>query len=642
MGGTGDASGGHSWYQRALHLLQYEKEDGDGQFTQRFGTGGTWFHRSGMTDPKHVCPCPHKFKCCSKNPDNPGTACGWLFESFEGGIGYHNGLRARTPKWYVGDSVACYTAYTSSNMFNQGDYRPHACSWADSDPNHKRAMGLIQLSNRLMLIPDGQTFEREGMMGIANVRTPFGKINASDSRNFWTVLLDTENYAGPTAYFLPEFWGLRENKETEAFKDFSNVPLLAMGGPAWECQAMQQIIDGGVHKIGKMSMPYHDGRSVLWMGQRAHDDADITEPLEKAISSGKLDPYQLLANGRPMAGSCNRVDKPISFGDAATWGTSSNTRDGNGDCVWSVKVANSSCPSNGQCDLPQYYKSKNPVDPSKASSTLRKARFPTESNPKTAAYDALKTSPAGGCRDSPGPAAQTLYCAKTVDDTWLAYRWYRFVDQPGLQQLKLTEVERNFMQSRVEALHKMVTSPVSQWINGRQVRAEGMARMDPAAIATPPKNLEHGYVPIMLYQGYDKPAECSNVPPSPTPVPQPVPVPTPVPTPQPTPVPTPVPTPRPTPSPTPSPSGLEPVPGMQGVKQRCAANKPAGNLLKKGHASPVSDCAESCRKTASCNYVSFNSVTGGCWFFQACGSVDEGEAWAYTWDTYHVPAHEIV
>ena len=52
---------------------------------------------------------------------------------------------------------------------------------------------------------------------------------------------------------------------------------------------------------------------------------------------------------------------------------------------------------------------------------------------------------------------------------------------------------------------------------GRQVRAEGMARMDPAAIAMPPKNFEHGYVPIVLHQGYDKPGECSDKPPTPTP-----------------------------------------------------------------------------------------------------------------------------
>lgn len=514
MGGTGSAQGGHSWYMRATALLQYDRED-EGQFTSRFGTGGAWLSRQGANDPKDVCPCSN-FKCCKNAGPTHQDTCGWLFESFEGGSGYNNGMRARSPKWRVGDSTGCYRAYTQSPLFHSGNYNPHACSWADSDkvnPNHKSSMGLAQLSNRLMLFPDGQTMEEEGMLGVAYARTPFGKVSASDSRNFWTIVMDSANYAGPVAYFLPEFWSLRgkgREKETAHFKDFSTVPEIGMSSPAWECQAMQSYVDGGVLKLSKMSLPQHNGRTVLWMGQRAHPDSDIMDPLERALSTGKLDPSQLLANGvAPSSGSCNHKSRPISFGNAATWGTSSNKIE-SGDCVWSVQVANSSCPREGMCDLPQYYKSTKPINPSAASAALRKQRFPTEGNPSTA-YDALTNSPKGGCRDSPGPADQTLYCAKTVDNTWVGYRWYRFVDQPGLQQMKLSESERGFMQKRVETLHKMVQTPVSKWINGRNADAEGMARMDSAAIASPPKGLEFGYVPIILYQGYKKPALCSDV-----------------------------------------------------------------------------------------------------------------------------------
>jgi len=126
----------------------------------------------------------------------------------------------------------------------------------------------------------------------------------------------------------------------------------------------------------------------------------------------------------------------------------------------------------------------------------------------TRAYDALTNAPAGGCRDSPGPADTTLYCAKTIDSTWVGYRWYKFVEQPAMQQLRLTADQRDFMQQRVSTLHKMMPTPVSKWINGRQAEAEGLAKTDSAAIATPPKGLENGYVPIVLYQGYQKPSEC--------------------------------------------------------------------------------------------------------------------------------------
>lgn len=39
------------------------------------------------------------------------------------------------------------------------------------------------------------------------------------------------------------------------------------------------------------------------------------------------------------------------------------------------------------------------------------------------------------CFDKPGPADPTLYCRRTTDERWLAYRWYRFVDQPEMNQV---------------------------------------------------------------------------------------------------------------------------------------------------------------------------------------------------------------
>lgn len=39
------------------------------------------------------------------------------------------------------------------------------------------------------------------------------------------------------------------------------------------------------------------------------------------------------------------------------------------------------------------------------------------------------------CFDNPGPASPTMYCRRTSDERWLSYRWYRFVDQPELNQV---------------------------------------------------------------------------------------------------------------------------------------------------------------------------------------------------------------
>jgi hypothetical protein len=63
-----------------------------------------------------------------------------------------------------------------------------------------------------------------GMLGVAYVKTPFGKVNASDGRNFWTVVLDSTSFSGPLGYFLPEFWAIRAPGETTT----PNAALFAM------------------------------------------------------------------------------------------------------------------------------------------------------------------------------------------------------------------------------------------------------------------------------------------------------------------------------------------------------------------------------------------------------------------------------
>merc|ERR1719359_1614040 len=84
------------------------------------------------------------------------------------------------------------------------------------------------------------------------------------------------------------------------------------------------------------------------------------------------------------------------------------------------------------------------------------------------------------------------------------------------------------MQGRVETLHKMMPTPVSKWINGREAASvEGLASLDPGSMVSPPKGLEYGHVPIVFYQGHDKPAECHDGPAPPPSPPPPTPSPTP-------------------------------------------------------------------------------------------------------------------
>jgi hypothetical protein len=79
----------------------------------------------------------------------------------------------------------------------------------------------------------------------------------------------------------------------------------------------------------------------------------------------------------------------------------------------------------------------------------------------------------------------------------VTYRWYRFIDQPSLQDADLSEAEKSRLQAVVEKIH-------AHWTMDKEyLPPPGMgnlATLDAALIVTPPEGLEIGYVPIATRQ----------------------------------------------------------------------------------------------------------------------------------------------
>jgi hypothetical protein len=123
---------------------------------------------------------------------------------------------------------------------------------------------------------------------------------------------------------------------------------------------------------------------------------------------------------------------------------------------------------------------------------LKEARF------KPAVANQSYTSPETGenCWKKPGPKAGP-FTAKLTDGSVVTYWWYRFIDQPSLQDADLSETERARLQSVVEKIHK-------NWLPDKEyLPPPGMgtlAALDDALLVTPPQGLEAGYVPIVTRQ----------------------------------------------------------------------------------------------------------------------------------------------
>jgi hypothetical protein len=123
---------------------------------------------------------------------------------------------------------------------------------------------------------------------------------------------------------------------------------------------------------------------------------------------------------------------------------------------------------------------------------LKEARF------KSAVTNQSYTSPEASdtCWKKPGPKAGPFQ-AKLGDGSVVTYWWYRFIDQPSLQDADMSESEKNRLQTIVEKLH-------THWTMDKEYLSPPglgtLAALDASLIVTPPKGLEVGYVPVATRQ----------------------------------------------------------------------------------------------------------------------------------------------
>ena len=139
------------------------------------------------------------------NWDERGPTWSSVFQTIEGGLGYWAGnhFRYGSPKFSMNATSSCYDFEIASPGWN---------FFYHTEPLDDDKMGIAQLSNRLLVPPDGLTFEGkpEGQfMGYAWMALPFmdaieGPPPTGDQS--WTLFLNASNFKGPLAYYIAETW----------------------------------------------------------------------------------------------------------------------------------------------------------------------------------------------------------------------------------------------------------------------------------------------------------------------------------------------------------------------------------------------------------------------------------------------------
>lgn len=490
---------GFSMYVTAWPLLQNYPGN-------RFQTGlfGTWMHAQyDGPDPKD------------------------MYSDIEGGLGWWRDTRfaTETPKFIMGGVARNFSEWANG---------PGAGKGRDWDKPLGK-YGIAQLSPWVLWPPDGLNL-KQGTSGqlfgygylplplIPAKPTTLGAPVPTGDQS-WTLFLNTANFRGPVAFFTPCFWSraaITDPNVSGMFLDTRGsqpnkaVQMETQYIPAWQARDAEGQLYARVAPTAFPRNP--DGTSTTVHRITAYDrkalwDDVVTWFSGGAPASGRIDPqHSAIHQFTGQGGATWQIYKPpvpreekvrIAWSDyakpeaidAETFGYR-----------WDPQhTGQTKADSQALVRLPEYYrltsddKGKSRWEPVAAGDVpaetrLQDVRFERAPRPKTEPY--VTPDDPDSCWKKPGPAAGPFQ-AFPGDGSVITWYWYRFADQPALQNADLTDDEREALQRRVELIHRT-------WTKDREYLpppARGtIAELDPAMLVTPPPGMEVGYVPIVTRQ----------------------------------------------------------------------------------------------------------------------------------------------
>ena len=433
--------------------------------------------------------------------------------------------------------------------------------------------GAVRVSNRLLMPNDFLSFsgdDIDGFVGYMLTKSPIGKRAEIDEANYWTIVIDTENFAGPVMYMSSWFWDSRINwspKSVSWSDPRATIGYIAQGfegamgyreatdadGNTWmrtNRWALPQDLDSDGNRMAK---------STLFAGHSQYNTdwaADAMEPMLAGYGSdSERTPAAIRAAAMTArtAPDCSEPHEGAGFGvgldlddSEIVWsdmgvGTitaeeSFSVASAEAGCVATMTLDESrlDCSTTpGWCEGDNFLKLDANGTPTVVPTTnvppsikgaLELGTFePTRRN--DGRYLGPPAESEASCFEQPGPAPADprLYCTRTESGVWLGFQWYRFVDQPELNQVfaSLPDHEREeakcFMQERIERLHaaQQEGTELPNWFEppqGEGTLPTGKASLDPALLVTPPAGMEVGFVPItVIERKREKPTGCEVV-----------------------------------------------------------------------------------------------------------------------------------
>ena len=425
-----------------------------------------------------------------------------VFQTVEGGPGYWAGNKFHygPPKFKMNSTPNCY-----SNEISTPGWQ---FFWSDT-PLPDSMLGIAQISNCILVPPDGMTFEGNpngDLLGISYMSLPLTPAYVDQypvGEKSWTLFLNAQNFKGPLAYYLPETWakiskdypfdhgrGLdarsSERNLAGGTMEFNTVPMLSAvderGTRYYKIPRLQFPVDSLNRTILSKEVTFYSKRAKYNEVLEWRNGGEFPSSGFKSIGSVRptMRTYPVTYNqaGKTVVG-INEVATPTIFqGNAFGLKWTGNTSDGMGY-------------------FPAYYKDSAdmrvalPDAEVPASTGLLARQFNAPADNPTPYHADLK----GAWRD-PGPVAGP-FVAHLSDHSTVTYFWYRFIDQPVFQQFNWTQGKRDSLQQLIEEMHK-------KWLTDLEyMKAPSSGKLvafDKALFVTPPPEYTYGYVPIVVRQ----------------------------------------------------------------------------------------------------------------------------------------------
>ena len=435
-----------------------------------------------------------------------------VFQTIEGGLGFWASTR-------FGSTVAKFRMNGTPNGYNHEISSP-GWGFGGVKALTPDQMGIAQLSPCLLVPPDGLTFENGTcgeLLGYAwmalpliEAQTKTAGLDIPTGNQAWTLFLNAKNFKGPVAFYTPATWSRISRRHPPAVGRVLDArPGLVTGG-AIEINTVPRFVGqdrkGTIYtRIPRLQFPADsEGRTVLIHNLTHYSKAALYADVERwlaggAAPSGKFDTQGAIVpscKAHPLAVSQGEEHLPIR--GCENWVETRAFDKNTFGLQWKSSVLEPWTGKWRRGSFPQYCKQvgKELVDVAAdavpVETGLAKASF------LPAAMDESYTSPdtADDAWHKPGPKAGP-FKVKLADGSVVLYSWYRFIDQPALQDADLSAAEKVRLQAIVEQMHARWT-PQLEYLPPPGMGT--LATLDPALVVKPPRGLEVGYVPIVIRQ----------------------------------------------------------------------------------------------------------------------------------------------